>query len=180
MSPSNRHPWMKTGLGLVSASLLSLVACSHDEPPPQAPVADTPAHVKMPPSKSDLFVVSESVRTKCNLPDTPAESPQFDFDEADIRPRGMGILDGLATCITDGALKGKGITLVGHTDSRGTDAYNKELGMKRAGAARDYLAKKGVADGDVTVKSRGEADATGTTEAGDQLDRRVEIDERTP
>jgi hypothetical protein len=48
--------------------------------------------------QNSVFKVGESVRMNCNLPDTPTASPQFDFDHAALRPRGMGILDGTATC----------------------------------------------------------------------------------
>jgi outer membrane protein OmpA-like peptidoglycan-associated protein len=90
----------------------------------------------------------------------------------------MGILDGIATCIREGSLKGEGVTVTGHTDPRGSDAYNQGLGMRRAGTTRDYLMSKGVASTDITVQSRGKQDATGDEAAGWQLDRRVEIDER--
>ncbi|MEO7034084.1 MAG: hypothetical protein ABI548_09345, partial [Polyangiaceae bacterium] len=59
------------------------------------------------------------------------------------------------------------------------DEYNKELGMRRATTTRDYLASKGVADANITVKSRGKEDATGSAGPAWQLDRRVEIDERS-
>lgn len=35
------------------------------------------------------------------------------------------------------------VTIVGHTDARGSDAYNMELGMRRARAVRDYFIAQG-------------------------------------
>jgi peptidoglycan-associated lipoprotein len=67
------------------------------------------------------LIVSESIRTKCGVPETPFNSPQFDFDAAALRPRGEGILDLIATCMRDGSLKGQGVTIIGHADPRGTD-----------------------------------------------------------
>jgi OmpA-OmpF porin, OOP family len=166
---------------LALAPCLVLSACSHDQPPAQVPVASAPSPAPMaktPQPQDNLFKVSPAVQAKCNLPDTPTDSPQFDFDDAGLRPRGMGILDGIATCVREGSLKGEGVTVTGHTDPRGSDSYNQDLGMRRADATRDYLMSKGVASTDVTVKSRGKQDATGDAAAGWQLDRRVEIDER--
>lgn len=37
-----------------------------------------------------------------------------------------------------------GITVEGHSDERGTREYNLALGQRRAAAARDYLASRGV------------------------------------
>lgn len=166
---------------VVVAPCLVLSACSHDQPPPRAPTAAAPSAAPIaqkPPPQDNLFKVSPAVQAKCNLPNTPTGSPQFDFDDAGLRPRGMGILDGIATCVREGALKGEGVTITGHTDPRGSNSYNQDLGMRRADATRDYLVSKGVASTDISVQSRGKQDATGDEAAGWQLDRRVEIDER--
>lgn len=100
-----------------------------------------------------------------------ASLPQFDFAEAELRARGEGILAGIAQCMKQGALQGEKVTLVGHADPRGPDAYNQRLGMARAAAARDYLASQGVAVSSLALKSRGERDASGTGPASWQLDR---------
>lgn len=157
------------------------VGCAGDESPPrtaanvpqQTPVASQPAQQPAPQERA--IVASKEVRRKCQIPDTPEQSPQFDLDEAELRPRGENILSRIATCMQDGALKGESITLIGHADPRGSDAYNRALGMDRARAARDYLGSQGVAVSSLNVKSRGELDATGTDRATWQLDRRVEL-----
>lgn len=46
--------------------------------------------------------------------------------------------------------------IVGHTDSVGSDAYNLDLGLRRAKSARDYFQKLGVSAG-ATVESMGES-----------------------
>jgi OOP family OmpA-OmpF porin len=35
------------------------------------------------------------------------------------------------------------VTVVGHTDARGSDEYNMELGLRRAEAVRDYIIRQG-------------------------------------
>lgn len=49
----------------------------------------------------------------------------------------------------------EGVTIVGHTDAKGTDEYNMALGERRANTMRDYMVSKGVAVPDVNVTSEG-------------------------
>jgi len=109
------------------------------------------------------------------LPNDEEMAPKFDFDRAELRPRGQAILDSVATCLTQGAMKGETVTVIGHADPRGGDEYNRKLGRERAQAASDYLAGHAVEANRIRVESRGEEAATGTDEAGWGLDRRVEV-----
>ena len=189
MSPIVRPVSMRRfGVALAVVPVLLLIACTHDQPKAVAPTVATvaapipvpaPAPVAVTPVPDTSFKVSEAVRVKCSLPDTPTDSPQFDFDQTDLRPRGMGILDAIASCVLTGSMKGEGLIVTGHTDPRGSDSYNEDLGLRRANTARDYLVSKGIATADITVTSRGKLDATGDEAAGWQLDRRVAIDERS-
>lgn len=48
------------------------------------------------------------------------------------------------------------ITVVGHTDAKGSYEYNDALGMRRATTVRDYMVNKGIPASDiVSVQSRG-------------------------
>jgi len=69
------------------------------------------------------------------------------------------------------------VHVVGHTDSVGSESYNMQLSEKRAASVVNYFVTRGIpADRLVTV-GRGELEprATNDTEAGRQLNRRVEI-----
>jgi peptidoglycan-associated lipoprotein len=121
--------------------------------------------------------LNSGLRERCKLPDSPQESPQFEFDEAALRERGKGILDQVATCMTDGPLKGNNIVIVGHADPRGTESYNYGLGLRRAESARQYLMDRGISADRLTIRSRGELDASDGSEASLQQSRRVEIEE---
>jgi len=59
------------------------------------------------------------------------------------------------------------IAIAGNCDSRGTEAYNMDLGDKRAAAARDYLVSHGIDAGRIDVSSNGSSKpvAKGDTEA---------------
>ncbi len=69
------------------------------------------------------------------------------------------------------------IRIEGHTDSRGSEAYNQDLSERRAGNVRNLLVQRGVSYGKVEVIGYGETMpvATNDTEAGRQRNRRVEI-----
>ena len=67
----------------------------------------------------------------------------FDFDSAVLKPAMMTELDEAAHQIN--ASKGNEmLEIVGHTDSTGPEDYNQGLSERRAQAAADYLAGKGV------------------------------------
>jgi outer membrane protein OmpA-like peptidoglycan-associated protein len=180
---SNMHRQaLKIGLSVP----LLVLGCAHDQKPeprvaepmivpPKQPRA---VYAPEPGPSTAVLLISASVREKCALPEQPSAEPQFDFDEAALRPRGEDILDRIATCMREGSLKDQAVTVVGHADPRGGEHYNLDLGMDRARAARDYLIKQGVASSAVQLETRGEQDATGTSPEGYQLDRRVEIEER--
>ncbi|MCB0931737.1 MAG: OmpA family protein [Mycobacterium sp.] len=69
------------------------------------------------------------------------------------------------------------ITVVGHTDSTGTDAINNPLSQNRAKSVAAYLVSQGVAADAVTSKGAGSSQpiATNDTEAGRAENRRTEI-----
>lgn len=69
------------------------------------------------------------------------------------------------------------ITVAGHTDSKGSDEYNQTLSEKRADVVKNALAGMGVNPSRMTAVGHGESKpvADNTTEAGRQLNRRVEI-----
>jgi outer membrane protein OmpA-like peptidoglycan-associated protein len=69
------------------------------------------------------------------------------------------------------------VRVEGHTDSKGTDAYNMDLSNRRATAVENLLVQRGIADSRIEAVGYGETlpVATNDTEAGRQRNRRVEI-----
>jgi outer membrane protein OmpA-like peptidoglycan-associated protein len=99
----------------------------------------------------------------------------FDFDKATIRKEARPILDeAIATLQREGTVS---IVAEGHTDSKGTDAYNENLSMRRANAVRDYLVAGGIAPSRIQVQGFGESRpvASNDTEDGRAQNRRVEL-----
>ena len=99
----------------------------------------------------------------------------FDFDSDRIRSDAAANLDNLASNLVK--FPGSDLLIVGHTDSRGEDAYNMNLSLRRANAASAYLIARGVPAARIRTSGRGEMEpvATNATDAGMQQNRRVEI-----
>lgn len=107
---------------------------------------------------------------------TYAADAFFDFDKSVLKPEGKAKLDKLAQDLK--SINLEIIVAVGHTDSIGSDAYNIELGNRRANAVKAYLISKGVDPLRVYTDSKGERQpiADNRTAAGRAKNRRVEIE----
>ncbi len=70
------------------------------------------------------------------------------------------------------------ITIIGHTDNVGTDAYNQILSVNRAESVRNWLVSKGIDAKRIQTigKSEGSPIATNDTAEGRARNRRVEIE----
>ncbi len=104
-------------------------------------------------------------------------SALFDYDKSNLRPAGKQELDAVVTKMKGGA-KVSEINVTGHTDSRGSNAYNQELSERRANSVRDYMIGAGVDTSLITSTSgMGETKpvASNDTDEGRQQNRRVEI-----
>ena len=66
----------------------------------------------------------------------------FETDSTDLTPTATATLDKQAQWLSQ--YPRYAITIEGHADERGTREYNFALGARRAQAARDYLASRGV------------------------------------
>ncbi len=99
----------------------------------------------------------------------------FDPGRYDIKPNLRPILDRFATTLNQNPVTR--ITIIGHTDSTGSDAVNNPLSVNRAAATRDYLVSRGVATSRIAIDGRGSREplADNSTTAGRAMNRRVEI-----
>ena len=72
------------------------------------------------------------------------------------------------------------ITIVGHTDSRGSDEYNLKLSEGRAVSVMRALIDRGIAPERLKAEGRGETQpvASNETEEGRAENRRIEIEVR--
>ena len=101
----------------------------------------------------------------------------FDSDSAAIKAGMRPVLDHFASDLNIPLMARVAVVVVGHTDSRGTDAVNDALSLARASSVGKYLESKGVAPGRIAVEGRGERQpqVDSTKDYALALNRRVEI-----
>jgi outer membrane protein OmpA-like peptidoglycan-associated protein len=99
----------------------------------------------------------------------------FDWDKDDITPAAAAILDNAASAYQQTGHAS--VTLAGHADRSGSDAYNVGLSQRRANNVRAYLAGRGVPDGSISTEAFGESRPLVDTADGvrEPQNRRVEI-----
>lgn len=104
-----------------------------------------------------------------------ASEVSFDFGKANLKPAFMPTLEKVAGILQ--RYPNTIIHVVGHTDSVGSDSYNMTLSRHRAESVVDYFVSQGVVSNRLISSGKGEHEprATNDTEAGRQLNRRVEI-----
>jgi outer membrane protein OmpA-like peptidoglycan-associated protein len=146
----------------VGGTLMSLPECGDAAPAKaEAPAkADAPAKAEAPAAKPAPLAVID------------ATAAEFAFDKSDLTSAHRTILIDVA-----GKLTGKeNLEIVGHTDSKGSKAYNQKLSERRAKAVADFLRTFGVKN-DMSVSGMGETQpvADNATDAGRAQNRRVEI-----
>lgn len=124
-------------------------------PPAAAPAATAPAPVP-PPAPRNYMVF-------------------FDFDKADLTAEAKAILQRAANDIKSGNLAR--VSLAGHADRSGADAYNMKLSQRRVDAVKAYLVSLGVSGSAIAVSAKGESAPLVPTADGvrEPQNRRVEI-----
>ena len=116
--------------------------------------------------------MSAPAPTKVSL----AADALFDFDKSEIKAAGQSKLDSLLEGIKGTQLDV--VIAVGHTDSIGSEAYNRRLSLARAEAVTTYLVSKGVDVKRVRALGKGKSQpvADNATEEGRAKNRRVDVE----
>ncbi len=99
----------------------------------------------------------------------------FDFDKSDLLPESYDELNRLLAYLIQHP--DYHITITGHTDNFGTEAYNQQLSDNRAKAVANYLIEKGIAPERIRHSGAGSGRpiASNDTETGRGRNRRVEF-----
>ncbi len=99
----------------------------------------------------------------------------FDVDKANLKDNFKTELDQLAAILNKYA--DTNILLEGHTDSTGSEEYNRDLSRRRAQSVGDYLASQQVNSTRFEIVGYGESQpvASNDTLEGRQQNRRVEV-----
>jgi len=110
----------------------------------------------------------------------PAPAPKsylvfFDFNKSDLTPQAREIVDTAAKNAS--ANKVTQLTVTGHTDTVGSDAYNMRLSRRRAESVAAQLEKDGIASSEIAIVAKGKRDLLVPTADGvrEPQNRRVQI-----
>ena len=117
----------------------------------------------------------KSIKLEQPIKVTFPASALFDFDKSVLKPEGRRGLDNLMAKI-----KGVDVevyVVVGHTDSIGTEEYNRKLSLRRADSVKAYFVSQGVPQAKIRADGRGELEpvASNKTAEGRSQNRRVEV-----
>lgn len=99
----------------------------------------------------------------------------FETGKANLKPGTVADLDQLAAFLAK--YPDRTVTIEGHTDNVGPDAYNLTLSQQRADAVKSYLLRQGVDASRIVTRGMGESApvVANDTEGHRQQNRRVEI-----
>ena len=153
---------------MVTSALLATAACTKKRP------------AALPPAPGET-VTGSTTTTDNVIPGSRADFERsvtsntinFGLDQYDIDPRAREILDSQSQWLS--RYPNVAITLEGHADERGTREYNLALGDRRANAAKNYLAARGVNPARISTISYGKERpiALGSDEASWAQNRRA-------
>lgn len=120
-------------------------------------------------AERDMQSVRQMIRSR-ELPKI-----EFEFNSAVLLPESYRTLDKIADVLLH--YPSMKLIVEGHTDDVGSDDYNDELSLARAGAVKEYLVQLGVYPDYIRVKGYGKRRPIvyGTTNEARALNRRVEF-----
>ena len=146
---TGRFVYMKVSAKLGAGESTVAAAATYTPPPIQAPA---PA-----PSVAHSYMVF------------------FDFNKSDLSPQAVAIVDQAAK--NAAPAKATEITVTGHTDTVGSDAYNMRLSRRRAESVAAELEKQGIASSEIEIVAKGKHDLLVPTGDGvrEPQNRRVTI-----
>ena len=94
-----------------------------------------------------------------------AEKVYFDFDKSAIKSPEQSKLNDVADFLKRNAQIS--IRIEGNCDERGTEEFNRELGVRRAEASRNYLVRLGIDPARIQTLSRGKDNPAVTGKGGE-------------
>jgi outer membrane protein OmpA-like peptidoglycan-associated protein len=136
-------------------SLKYRFAAAGEEAPPPAPYAPPPPQAVAPAPRSYLVF--------------------FDFNKSDLTAQATQIVDHAAA--NAGPAKVTRLTVSGHTDTVGSDAYNMRLSRRRAESVAARLERDGILASEIEIVAKGKRDLLVPTADGvrEPQNRRVQI-----
>ena len=114
-----------------------------------------PGNIQIPKGINAVRTTTKKTAKSCERRLSVVGDALFDFDKSDLRPDAEETLAAAVPGIEK--LGGKPNRIEGHTDSRGTDAYNLKLSEARARTVRDWLAGRKVIPASTPIRGFGKS-----------------------
>lgn len=148
-------------VGGASGAAIGALMCADRTPEPQPEPEPMPEPEPEPEPEFEQVVLSSDVT--------------FPFDSAELRPAAESELNQVARTLRESPEVR--VVIEGHTDSIGTEEYNRDLSQRRAESVSTYLQSQGIDGNRLRTVGYGESRpvATNDTDAGRSQNRRVEI-----
>ena len=124
---------------------------------------------------SSLSSAARKLTTTQIRENTIRRALNFDFDKSVVKPQYFEMLHKFIEYVNFNDYE---VVIEGHTDSKGTNAYNMALGMRRAQSVKAKLLEFGMDPSRIVgTVSKGEEEpvATNTTDEGRAQNRRIEF-----
>lgn len=100
----------------------------------------------------------------------------FAYDSAELTQDARITLDQLGTALRDPRLASFNFKIAGHTDAKGSDAYNQSLSERRAAAVRSYMTSNfGIAPTRLSSVGYGKTQLLDPSRPEDGVNRRVQV-----
>jgi outer membrane protein OmpA-like peptidoglycan-associated protein len=100
---------------------------------------------------------------------------QFDFNSSKISAESQKLLGNLAIALQSQSLLSSKFAVEGHTDAKGSSAYNLKLSKERANAVVSYLAFMGVSSQRLQASGKGSTHPANPSDPNASENRRVRI-----
>ncbi len=184
----------RTRTGLTVAALLALVSPAAAQHEIQKPKDNwqKPGEIQKPrdtwqqPGEIQVPKGIQAIRTeetRCTRRFSVGADALFEFDKASLTSGAEETLNALVPLLSKDGRQPANATIEGHTDAKGSDAYNQTLSEKRAQTVKDWLVAKGVLSAATPIQGWGKRRPVAPNTrpdgsddpAGRQKNRRVEV-----
>ncbi|MGL1935723.1 MAG: OmpA family protein [Fibrobacterales bacterium] len=162
---------------VIFAVTLIMFACSDNPEPVIEPIPESVSSSEAVISSSEDIQAQKLEKKRKNIEEMinkiMQEDVYFDFDKHMLSEKARDVLSRIADILIEA--KEFTVTVEGHTDDLGTEAYNMSLGGKRAKAVFEFLTNYGVAETRLKTMSFGEEKpkSEGSTDKDRELNRRA-------
>jgi len=99
----------------------------------------------------------------------------FEYNSSNLKPQASAQLEVLAKALSSDTLARDRFLIAGHTDAKGSAAYNQRLSQRRAEAVKRFLIASGLAPGRLDTVGYGSEHLVRPDQPLDPSNRRVEI-----